>query len=119
MEAQLEEKLINDPSILLDFGYDVEKINRQHVIKDSDGKTRFLDLIFQDKNGKTIVIELKNVKATTNTYKQINNYLKSLKNYNIISNGIVIARGYEPDFYELINEREDIDFIDLEDLGFE
>ncbi|MDZ4170988.1 MAG: hypothetical protein U1C19_02390 [Methanobacteriaceae archaeon] len=55
-----------------------------------------------------------------NTYNQIDNYLKSLKNnYDIITQRIVIARGYETDFIESINSTENIGFIDLKDIGFD
>ncbi|QUH24208.1 DUF1016 family protein [Methanobacterium alkalithermotolerans] len=121
LESQLEEKIYNDPSILKKYGYDVEHIEQQYTIKDQEGKTRFIDLIFKDrKTNESIVIELKNVKATLKTYNQIDNYLKSLKeNYQLICKGIVIARGYEPNFINLINERDDIEFIYLEELGYE
>ena len=120
LEKHLEEKLVNNLDLLKPFGYDLELISQQRVCMDGKGR---MDLFCKFKNtDQKIIIELKNVKATKSTFNQINNYVESMNQIKKHKNpiiGLVISRGYDDDFKKLIEQQNEITYLDLEQLGFE
>jgi hypothetical protein len=80
LEEELEEALISNLQILKKFGYDLElyvdpaskQSGRQFICKGNSGR---IDLLCRDKRQtRYVVIELKNVRASQNTFGQISNY---------------------------------------------
>lgn len=128
LEEELEEALVNDLSRLRPFGFDLELcslkkdgfLGRQYVCTGHGGR---IDLLCYDRKKKLyVVIELKNVRATQNTFGQICTYLGWVKEN--ISNaknviGLVISRGADVRFQSSLKITPDRVFqIDLEELGF-
>jgi RecB family endonuclease NucS len=71
-------------------------------------------------NNSLMVIELKVVQATKDTYLQISDYIDSINKdigVNREVQGIVISSGYNKEFKRLIDSRSDISQIDFEQLG--
>ena len=63
------------------------------------------------------MIELKNIKASKTTFQQISNYVKSMnqiKQYKLPIIGLVISRGYDNEFKKLIDEHQEINYLNLE-----
>jgi len=117
LEKNLQERLANELWRLKKFDYNLKLKNREYVLKDR----RRIDLLCEDlKNGDLVVIELKVVPATRETFYQISHYMDSISRtigINRKVKGIVISLGYNKDFKKLVNERSDISQLDYARLG--
>ena len=127
-EHELEDALVNNLGLLKKLGYDLELYNdvstgatgRQLICKGNGGR---MDLLCYDQRGKRyVVIELKNVVASQNTFGQIANYVGWVQDriaghYPII--GLVISRGYDAKFESSCRVTDRVFQLDLEQLGFE
>ena len=118
LEKNLEEKLANNLELLKPWGYDLKLISQQEGCMGGKGR---MDLFCKDKNTfELIIIELKNVMATANTFNQIHNYLKSMKEvHKQPIKGLVISRDCNDEFNMLINNNNQISYLDLQNIGFE
>jgi hypothetical protein len=127
LEEQLEERLVNNLRLLKPFGFDMSLYNdgvmgisgRQLVCRGQGGR---IDLLCQSKTKRRyIVIELKNVMATRETYGQVKSYVgwvrKNLAK-NAVVQGLVIARGCDVKFRNCLEPNDRIRFVDLTELGF-
>ena len=127
VEEQIEERLVNQLSLLKPFGYNLDLYDdpitglsgRQYVCKGNGGR---MDLFCYDENDhKYVVIELKNVRAGLNTFGQICNYIGWVQN-NIANNipvvGLVISRGYDVKFESALKVTPNITQLNIEDIGF-
>lgn len=127
-EEQLEVALANDLGLLKKLGYDLELyadndtgiIGRQLICKGNGGR---MDLLCYDRKGKQyVVIELKNVRASQNTFGQISNYVGWVQDriaghHPVI--GLVISRGYDARFESSCKVTDRIFQLDLKHLGFD
>lgn len=116
-EKMVEGKLSKNLQVLLKFGYDLSLLGRQVRCTGQGGR---IDLFCEDKkDGSLVVIELKIVKATRNTFGQIANYIgwaikRKANGRNV--KGIVISKGYDNEFdsAQLINDN--VNQIELADI---
>ena len=127
LEEELEEALVHDLDRLKPFGYDLDlcssPINgasgRQLICKGNGGR---IDLLCYDSRKKQyVVIELKNVRASQNTFAQISNYVvwvseRIAHGEPVI--GLVISRGYDVKFQSSAKITDRIFHLDLEQIGF-
>lgn len=127
LEEELEDALVNDLSRLRPFGFDLELCSlkkngfsgRQFVCMGHGGR---IDLLCYDrKKSRYVVIELKNVRASQNTFGQICTYVGWVKDKipdakNVV--GLVISRGADVRFQSSMKITDKIFHIDLEELGF-
>lgn len=128
LEEQLEENLVHNLGILDEFGYnlalysdqDTGVIGRQLVCKGNGGR---IDLLCYDRNHKQyVVVELKNVCASQNTFGQICNYVgwvqdRIAKGKLVI--GLVISRGADARFLSSLKVTDRIHYLDMKQLGYE
>lgn len=126
-EEQIEETLVRDLKLLHPFGYNLRlyvdpddgTIGRQMVCKAHGGR---IDLLCIDgKKKRYVVIELKNVRASQNTFGQIWTYVgwvqeRIAKDIPVI--GLVISRGYDAKFQSSLKITDRVFHLDLEQLGF-
>lgn len=127
LEEELEEELVGNLKILKKFGYDLNlyfdltsnQSGRQLICKGNGGR---IDLLCYDKNqNKYVVIELKNVRASQNTFGQISNYMGWVQvriAKGIPVSGLVISRGYDTRFESALKITDRISQINVDDLGF-
>lgn len=116
-EKLVEEKLSKNLHVLKKFGYNLKFLGRQVRCIGQGGR---IDLFCQDKNdGSLVIIELKIVKATRNTFGQISNYIgwaikRNAKGRKV--KGIVISKGYDNEFDSALLTNNDINHIELADV---
>lgn len=116
-EKELEDKLSKNISALKKFGYDLKLTGRQVRCLGQGGR---IDLLCEDKkDGSIVIIELKIVKATRNTFGQISNYIgwaikRKANGKNV--KGIVISKGYDNEFDSAKITNENINHIELVDV---
>ena len=127
LEKELEDVLVANLGILKNFGYNLElyvdpisnQSGRQFICKGNGGR---IDLLCYDRIKKRyVVIELKNVRASQNTFGQICNYVGWVQDRiakNVPVKGLVISRGYDTRFESALKITERISHINVEDLGF-
>lgn len=128
LEEELEEALVHDLGRLKPFGYNLELCvsaidgasGRQLICKGNGGR---IDLLCYDRKKKQyVVIELKNVRASQNTFAQISNYVgwvsERLADGEPVI-GLVISRGYDVKFESSAKITDRIFHLDLEQIGFE
>ncbi len=120
MEEQIEDQLAKNPGILKQFGFNLDLVGRQMVCIGGEGR---IDLLLQDKKKKSfVVIELKNVRASQNTFGQISNYMGWVKERYAKKKepvkGLVISRGKDLKFESAMKSNSDILHLDIESLGF-
>ena len=127
LEKELEDALVDNLKILKNFGYDLElyvdpisnQPGRQFICKGNGGR---IDLLCYDRTKKRyVVIELKNVRASQNTFGQISNYMGWVQDRIAKSNpvsGLVISRGYDTRFESALKITDRIGHINVDDLGF-
>jgi predicted RNA-binding protein with PUA-like domain len=127
-EEELEEVLIHDLRRLKPFGYDLELCvspidgasGRQLVCKGNGGR---IDLFCYDrKKEQYVVIELKNVRSTQNTFGQICNYVGWVQEKvaeGVPVKGLVISRGSDVRFQSAMKANNNIFQLDIQQLGFE
>jgi hypothetical protein len=127
LEEELEEALIHDLGRLRKLGFDLELCvssidgasGRQLVCKGNGGR---IDLLCYDRKKKQyVVIELKNVRASQNTFGQICNYVSWVQER--IADGapvigLVISRGYDVRFQSSMKITDKVFHLDIEQLGF-
>lgn len=127
LEEEIEEALIHDLGRLKKVGYDLELCvssidgasGRQLVCKGNGGR---IDLLCYDRKKKQyVVIELKNVRASQNTFGQICNYVgwveeRIAEGAPVI--GLVISRGYDVRFQSSMKITDKIFHLDIEQLDF-
>lgn len=118
LEKNLQDKIINEPWRLKKAGYDLKFKENEFILKDRPGR---LDLLYQENDtGDLVVIELKKVQASKETYEQIKNYMDSISK-TIGSGkgvkGIVISFGQDETFKRLIDIDPDVSQIDYIKLG--
>lgn len=128
LEEQLEEELVNNLGLLKPFGYNLElavspidgSLGRQLICKGNGGR---IDLLCYDRKKKRyVVIELKNVRASQNTFGQICNYIGWVQERIAEAEpviGLVISRGYDAKFQSSVKITDKIFHLDIEQLGFE
>lgn len=128
LEEELEEALAENLDLLKPFGYNLDLYlspvdgawGRQLICKGNGGR---IDLLCYDrKKEQYVVIELKNVRATQNTFGQISNYIgwvqeRIAEGEPVI--GLVISRGYDAKFQSSMKITDKIFQLDIEELGFE
>lgn len=113
-EKLVEDKLSENLNVLKKFGYDLKLLGRQVRCIGQGGR---IDLLCEDNNDDSLVIiELKIVKATRNTFGQISNYIgwaikRKADGRNV--KGIVISKGYDNEFDSAQLTNKDTNFIDL------
>lgn len=120
LEEEIENHLANDLSPFNRYGLRLELRGQQTVCSGNGGR---IDLLCYDrKSERFVIVELKNVRASRNTFGQISSYVgwvtKNLKARRKPL-GIVVARGADPAFRDAASMARGIQFIDLKDLGFE
>jgi tetratricopeptide (TPR) repeat protein len=127
LEKELEDALVANLGILKKFGYDLElfadpisnQSGRQFICKGNGGR---IDLLCYDRTQKRyVVIELKNVRASQNTFGQIYNYMGWVQDRiakDVPVKGLVISRGYDTRFESALKIADRISHINVEDLGF-
>src|SRR5690606_14597260 len=94
------------------------KIGRQVVCTGRGGR---IDLLCKEATGDYVVIEIKNVRASPNTFGQIKSYMGWVKETLAGKNGvqgIVLARGFDPRFEACLHTTSDVRFVHLAELGF-
>ena len=119
-EEEIEDHLVKDLSPFNKLGYSLELHSRQTVCTGEGGR---MDLLCYDKKSdRFVVVELKNVRASRNTSAQIQSYLGWVKQ-NMKARrspvGIVVARGADPSFHSAVSYARGIQFVDLNELGYE
>lgn len=127
LEKDLEDALVANLDILKRFGYNLELYNdqisnqtgRQFICKGNGGR---IDLLCYDRIKKRFtVIELKNVRASQNTFGQISNYMGWVQERiakSVPVKGLVISRGYDTRFESALKITDRISHINVEELGF-
>lgn len=116
-EKLVEENLSEHLHVLKKFGYDLNFIGRQVRCIGQGGR---IDLLCEDNNdGSLVIIELKIVKATRNTFGQISNYvgwaIKRKANGRNVK-GLVISKGYDNEFDSAQFTNKDINQIELAEV---
>ena len=129
LEEQLEEELVQNLGLLRPFGYNLELamspidgslMGRQLIRKGNGGR---IDLLCYDHTKKRyVVIELKNVRASQNTFGQICNYIgwvqeRIAEGEPVV--GLVISRGCDAKFQSSVKITDKVFHLDIEQLGFE
>lgn len=127
-EEQLEETLVNNLGLLEKFDYDLELYTdaatgvtgRQLICKGNGGR---IDLLCYDRKGKQyVVVELKNVRASQNTFGQVANYVGWVQDRIAGRSpviGLVISRGYDTRFESSRRVTDRIFQLNLEQLGLD
>jgi len=128
LEEQLEDALVHNLGLLRKFGYDLELYvdpttgapGRQFVCRGMGGR---IDLLCYDRGKKRyVVIELKNVRASQNTFGQVFSYVGWVQR-NVAGRtsviGLVISRGCDARFAVSRAATDRIFQVDIEDLGFQ
>jgi len=127
LEKELEDALVANLVILKRFGYNLElyddpisnQTGRQFICKGNGGR---IDLLCYDRTQKRyVVIELKNVRASQNTFGQIYNYMGWVQDRiakDVPVKGLVISRGYDTRFESALKISDRISHINVEELGF-
>ncbi|OPY50739.1 MAG: lipoprotein NlpI [Methanosaeta sp. PtaU1.Bin112] len=127
LEKELEDALVSNLGILKNFGYNLElyddlitnQSGRQFICKGNGGR---IDLLCYDQTKKRyVVIELKNVRASQNTFGQISNYMGWVQDRiakSVPVKGLVISRGYDTRFESALKTTDKIGHINVEELGF-
>jgi EVE domain len=128
IETQLEDALAQDLGLLKPFGYDLElyedpntgMTGRQFVCKGNGGR---IDLLCYDRQHRRYtVVELKNVRASQNTFGQICNYIGWVQD-RIAGRtpvvGLVISRGYDVKFESSLRVTDRVSQLDLREVGFQ
>ncbi len=116
-EKHVEDKLSENLNVLNKFGYNLDFTGRQVRCLGQGGR---IDLLCEDKeDGSLVIIELKIVKATKNTFGQISNYLgwaikRKANGRNV--KGIIISKGYDNEFDSAMVTNEKIKHIELADV---
>ncbi|KAF5042839.1 MAG: DUF91 domain-containing protein [Methanobacterium sp.] len=117
LEKNLQERLADELWRLKKVGYNLKLRNKEYVLKNR----RRIDLLCEDvENDALMVVELKVVQASKETYLQLSDYIDSIKKgigVNREVKGLVISFGYNKEFKSLIDSRPDISQIDFEKLG--
>jgi hypothetical protein len=128
-ERELEESLAANLDKLRDAGWDLElwhdpvsgRSGRQFVCAAAGGR---IDLLCKDRvSGQLVAVELKNVRATEQTYMQTWRYVSWVQRFLAKGKpayGLVVARGSDSTF-ELMAEASErkVRFLSLHDIGFE
>lgn len=128
LEEQLEEELVQNLNLLKPFGYNLDLVDspidgspgRQLICRGNGGR---IDLLCYDRKKKRyVVIELKNVRASQNTFGQISNYIgwvqeRIAEGEPVI--GLVISRSYDAKFQSSVKITDKIFQLDIERLGFQ
>lgn len=116
LEKNLQDRLIQEPWRFEAINYNIKLISHEYSIPNNNGR---IDLLYEDNNGDLVVVELKVVMATKDTYGQIKNYMDSIKHTigkNKKIKGIVISFGQDENFKSLI-KNNDIIQVDYNKLG--
>lgn len=116
-EKSVEDMLSDNLGVLKKFGYDLKFKGRQIRCVGQGGR---IDLYCEDnKDGSIVIIELKIVKATRNTFGQISNYvgwaIKRKANGRNVK-GLVISKGYDNTFDMALLTNNDINHLELADV---
>lgn len=120
LEKQLEDKLVKDLSVFEEHGFLLKLIERQHHCKNSEGNKRIIDILCKNSHDQTVIIELKVVMATMDTYNQIKEYMEIIsQEENENAWGIVVSDGAEEEFLDKIKNEKNLYHFNITDLGFE
>ncbi|BDZ68757.1 endonuclease NucS domain-containing protein [Methanobacterium ferruginis] len=116
-EKLVEEELSKNLDVLKKFGFDLKFLGRQVRCIGQGGR---IDILCEDKkDGSLVIIELKIVKATRNTFGQISNYvgwaIKRKANGKNVK-GLVISKGYDNEFDSAQFTNKDINQIELAEV---
>ncbi|MBI5120095.1 MAG: EVE domain-containing protein [Rhodospirillales bacterium] len=118
LEEHIEDALQKNPGLLRKIGFDAKFEQRQVVCQEANGR---IDMLFWEKKKKAwLVVELKNVRADSDTFGQISRYVGWVKKYlakrtSVI--GLVISRGADNSFTMATETNKMIRQCDLADLG--
>lgn len=120
LEEELEQKIVDDPTLLGPLGYDLEIRERQVVCTGHGGR---IDLLCYDRKCKRyVVVELKNVRAGQNTFGQIATYLGWVDQRLPLrrrAKGLVIARGFDNRFLTAVHMTDRVQYVEIGQLGLE
>jgi EVE domain len=120
LEEDIENHLAADLSGFRRHGLRLELRSRQTVCTSNGGR---IDLLCYDKAAERfVVVELKTVRASRNTFGQVLSYIGWVREHMPARRrplGVVVARGSDPAFQDAASVVPSIRFIDLADLGFE
>ncbi len=113
-ELELEAALYENIGALNKFGFDLELIGRQVICKGTGGR---IDILTKDKKtDEYLIIELKIVRASRNTFGQISEYMgwaiERLSNGKPVK-GLVISKGYDNKFKSALNTNPNIQYLEL------
>lgn len=101
IEQDIESYIEQNPSVI---GKELNKSVRQYQI--GSGRA---DLIFLDKQGNFIVVEIKVTPIGRNAITQVNNYVSELKKYNKCDiKGVIICPGVMPAYEEVIRKQKKV-----------
>ncbi|KAF5041189.1 Photosystem I assembly protein Ycf3 [anaerobic digester metagenome] len=118
LEKNLQEKIVNDQWRMKNCGYNFKLIEREFKLKDRPGR---LDLLYENMdNGDYVVVELKMVIASEDTYEQIDDYMDSISKtigHNRKVKGLVIGTGQDKLFKKLLKKNKDMLYLDYYRLG--
>lgn len=116
-EAGIEKALIKQIGILNNSKRDLELVGNQVVCKGDGGR---IDVLCRNKkNNGFVVIELKIVKATRNTFGQISNYMGWVIGNCADGNpvdGLVISKGYDNKFSSALKTTDKVEHLELSEL---
>lgn len=120
LEEELEDRLVEDISVLHRLGFDLQVRERQLICAGHGGR---IDLLCYDsKRKRYVVIELKNVRAGQNTFAQIATYMGWVEqrvSKGRRAEGLVIARGFDNRFLSAVATSDRVKYLDVGALGFE
>lgn len=124
-EADLEQALVSDLSILRAFGYDLhlaevrgKGTGRQFYCEEIKG---FIDILCRDRvTGGYVVIELKKVRAGRDAFAQISAYMTWVEDHvarGMPVRGLVISAGSDAKFDACLRRAKDIQALHLNDVA--
>ncbi len=120
LEKNLQDRLVDESWRFESIGHNLKFKEREYTLKDRPGR---LDILYEDiKTGNLIVVELKIIKANSDAYYQIADYVDSIKNTigkKREVKGLLVSLGQNDDCKKLIDKDPEINQVDYKKLGLE